>query len=289
MSVRTFDFSTLYTKIPHNLLKEALFEIVDFVFKGGISNGVYVTKNGAIWRKPSRDFQMYSKLSIKTLLEFIIDNAYFQVGDKIFKQIIGIPMGSDPAPFIANLFLYVYENRYMNGLKKSDLSRARNLRHVFRFIDDLIAINDNDEFLKSYKEIYPQQMELKVENQGTIKASHLDLDLEIKDHVFISRLYDKREAFKFDVVRMPFKCSNMPYKMFYSTISAEVLRICRATSSYLFFLESVKKLIVRMRKQHAETLGIKKIVTKMMCRHWQPFEKFGLSVEKIALDISSAK
>ena len=78
-------------------------------------------------------------------------------------------------------------------------------------------------------------------------------------------------------------------KMFYSTISAEVLRICRATSSYLFFLESVKKIIVRMRKQQAETLGIKKIVTNMMRRHWHPSEKFGLSVEKIALDISSPK
>ena len=44
-----------------------------------------------------------------------------------------------------------------------------------------------------------------------------------------------------------------------------------------------------MRKQHAETLGIKKIVTKMMGRYWQPFEKFGMSAEKIALDISSAK
>ena len=77
-------------------------------------------------------------------------------------------------------------------------------------------------------------MELKVENQGTVKVSHLELNLEIKDCVFISRLYDKREAFKFYVVRMPFKCSNMPYKMFYSTISAEVLCICRATSNYLF-------------------------------------------------------
>ena len=57
-------------------------------------------------------------------------------------------------------------------------------------------------------------MELNVENQGTIKASHLDLDLEIKDSVLISSFYDKRVAFKFDVVRMPFKCSNMPYKMF---------------------------------------------------------------------------
>ena len=132
-------------------------------------------------------------------------------------------------------------------------------------------------------------MELKVENQGTIKASHLDLDLEIKDRVFNSRLYDKREAFKFDVVRMSFKCSNMPHKMFYSTISAEVLRICRAKSNYRLFLDSVHKLIIRMRKQGAETLGINKIVTKMMCRHWQPFEKFGLSVEQIASDISSAK
>ena len=36
-------------------------------------------------------------------------------------------------------------------------------------------------------------------------------------------------------------CSNMLYKMFYSTISVDVLRICQATSNYLFFLESVKK------------------------------------------------
>ena len=78
--------------------------------------------------------------------------------------------------------------------------------------------------------MYPHQMQLKIENQGTIEASHLDLDLEIKDLIFISRLYDKRETFKFYVIRMPFKRSNMPYKMFYSTISSEVLRICRAIS-----------------------------------------------------------
>ena len=87
---------------------------------------------------PSKGQRMYSKHSIKAVFDFVIDNAFFQVGSKMFRQIIGIPMGSDPAPFIANLFLYVYENRYMEKLKKSDLARARNLRHVFRFIDDLI-------------------------------------------------------------------------------------------------------------------------------------------------------
>ena len=104
-TIRTFDFSTLYTKIPHNLLKAALIEIIEFVFKGGISNGVYVSKYGSVWRKPSGDSTLYTKENIVKLFELIIDNAYFQVGDKIFRQVIGIPMGSDPAPFIANLFL----------------------------------------------------------------------------------------------------------------------------------------------------------------------------------------
>ena len=65
-------------------------------------------------------------------------------------------MGSDPAPFIANLFLYLYENRFLNKLMKEDLRRAKKLRHVFRFIDDLITLNDDDEFLRSYLDIYPQ-------------------------------------------------------------------------------------------------------------------------------------
>ena len=35
VTIRTFDFSTLYTKIPHNLLKPGLIEIIEFVFNGG--------------------------------------------------------------------------------------------------------------------------------------------------------------------------------------------------------------------------------------------------------------
>ena len=31
-SIRTFEFSTLYTKIPHNLLKDAMKEICGFLF-----------------------------------------------------------------------------------------------------------------------------------------------------------------------------------------------------------------------------------------------------------------
>ena len=207
---------------------------------------------------------------IKSVLNYVIDNAFFQVGNKVFRQIIGIPMGSDPAPFIANLFLYIYENRFMTNLKKDDLARAKNLRHVFRFIDDLISLNDNDEFMRSHKEIYPPEMELKVENENNFSASFLDLALAVSEGVIDTKLFDKRDAFNFSVVRMPYKCSNIPCKMFYSTIGAEILRICRATSHYNFFLISARSLINRMRKQGADTQGIQRVITKMIGRHLKP-------------------
>ena len=106
--------------------------------------------------------------------------------------------------------------------------------------------------------------------------------------VIDTKLFDKRDAFNFSVVRMPFKCSNIPNKMFYSTIGAEVLRICRATSHYNFFLVSARNLITRMRNQDADTYGLQRVLTKMLNRHWKPFEKFNVSLEQIALDISSS-
>ena len=147
-----------------------------------------------------KDYRLYSKESIKSVLEYVIDNAFFQVGCNIFRQVIGIPMGSDPATFIANLFLYIYENRFMTNLKKTNLPQAKNLRHVFRFIDDLIALNNNDEFMRSHKDIYPPVMELKVENENNYSASYLDLAIEPNGGITETKLFDTREIFKFSVV-----------------------------------------------------------------------------------------
>ena len=83
---------------------------------------------------------------MKDAVSYLLSNYYFTVGPKILCQIIGIPMGSDPAPFFANLFLCYYESRWMNELKKKDLIRARNLCNSFRFIDDFNAINDAGHF-----------------------------------------------------------------------------------------------------------------------------------------------
>jgi hypothetical protein len=48
-------------------------------------------------------------------MKWLIDNIYVTFGDKCFRQVIGIPMGTDCAPFLANLFLYSYEYEYTNS------------------------------------------------------------------------------------------------------------------------------------------------------------------------------
>ena len=48
----------------------------------------------------------------------------------------GIPMGSDPAPVIAKLFLYYSGDKQLRKTKKKDLVTARKFDNFFRLIDD---------------------------------------------------------------------------------------------------------------------------------------------------------
>ena len=283
----TFDFSTLYTNIPHDKLLMVLGNIIDFAFKGGTRDLLCTTKTGAYWVKKNSKMNgnFYSLGSLKNAVKYLLDNSFFQVGNNIFRQIIGIPMGSDPAPFFANLFLYYYESEWLTRLKSKDHKKARKFGNVFRFIDDLIAINDGNEFSKAYKEIYPQELELKKENLTEDQATFLDLNLTINNGIINTKLYDKRDTYNFSIVRLPFKSSNLPSKMFFSTISAEILRICRATSTYEEFLALCHNLISRMLNQGADKNGTKKILQKMIARHQNEFDKYSKDITKIITDL----
>ena len=37
-------------------------------------------------------------------LNFLLDNIYIRFGEKIYRQVVGIPMGTNCAPLIADLF-----------------------------------------------------------------------------------------------------------------------------------------------------------------------------------------
>ena len=145
-------------------------------------------------------------------------------------QVIGIPMGSDPAPFFANLFLAHKENDWVKTQRKLGTINVRKIDNSFQLINALLSLNDGSTFEKYYKDIYSTELELKKENNNNSCASFLDLYIYIENGEFHTRLFDKQDNFGFDIVRMPFYRSNVPSKMLYGSIGAEFLRISRASS-----------------------------------------------------------
>ena len=170
--------------------------------------------------------------------------------------------------FMANLFLYYdyYESSYVKKVKNKDLFVARKFRHTVRFIDDLLAINDDGEFEKCFRDIYPEELELKKEHGGNSLA-FLELSISIKGRTFETSLYDKRDNFPFSIVRMPFKSSNIPSKIFYSTLGAEVLRIGRASSNTDDFIRSAKIVIHRMKNQGVDQRNVTRVLKIAYGRH----------------------
>ena len=99
--------------------------------------------------------------------------------------------------FFANLFLYRYESWRINKTKKENNALARKFGKTVRFIDDLLAINDGNEFKKVYKEIYPTKLELKKENSINTETNFLELNIYINENTFHTKIFDKRDEFGF--------------------------------------------------------------------------------------------
>ena len=89
------------------------------------------------------------------------------VGKSLLRQKIGIPMGIDPAPFWPNLFLCACENDYMSELISDDKIKACHFHATKPFIDDLGILNDGGVFNDVNKDIYPTELQLKVEHSVT--------------------------------------------------------------------------------------------------------------------------
>ena len=47
---------------------------------------------------------------------------YIRFGSKLYRQIVGIPMGTNCAPLVADLFLFCYERDFMLSLSEDNQS-----------------------------------------------------------------------------------------------------------------------------------------------------------------------
>ena len=77
-------------------------------------------------------------------LTFLLDNIYIIFGSKLYRRIVGIPIGTNCAPLVGDLFLFWYEGNIVLSLSddnQSDVIEAFN--STSRYLDDLLNIDSN--------------------------------------------------------------------------------------------------------------------------------------------------
>ena len=265
----------------HNVLQQQN-NTLDFVFEGCTRDYIVINKQGcASWSSKKRgDHFGFTKSLLKEAITFLLHNCFFSIGN-IMIQPIGIPTGSDPTPFFANFFLAHKKAGWVKAQQKLGTINVRKINNSFRFIDDLLSLNDDSTFEKHYKDIYSTELELNRENNSSSCASYLEICICIENGEFHTKLFGKRDSFAFDIVRMPFYCPNVPNKIFYGSTGVEFLRISIATSKTEDLFRTCTQLLSRMLKQNEQMKRIKFSLIKMFERHQEVFIKYNKSIEEV--------
>ena len=88
------------------------------------------------------------------MLEFLVDNIFEVFGGKVFQQIVGIPVGTNCASLLADVFLYM-----QSLLSAGKKPLAYQLNVTYRYIDDVLSIN-NPDFQNYLSQMYPTELEI---------------------------------------------------------------------------------------------------------------------------------
>ena len=86
----------------------------------------------------------------------------------------------------------------------------------------------------------------------------------VKDGVFVYKLFDKRDAYPFFIVRMPHIDKNIPKSIFYAALVGKFLRIARSSLLYKDFNEKAMELLNRMKAHGAKSRGCRKALSKLV-------------------------
>ena len=92
--------------------------------------------------QPKR-YKLWSCQKMFDALHYLLDNIFIRFGSKLYRQSVGIPMGSKCAPLVADLFLFCCERDFM--LSVSDNTQTDSIEafnSTSRYLDDLLNINN---------------------------------------------------------------------------------------------------------------------------------------------------
>ena len=139
-----------------------------------------------------KQYKLWSCQKMCDALHYLLDNILIRFCSKSYRQIVGIPMGTNCTPLVADLFLLCYGRDFMLFLSdnnQTDIIEAFN--STSRYLDDFLNI-DNPYFERMIGQIYPTELQLNKANSSDTEAPFLDLILSIANVIVLFKIYDKR-------------------------------------------------------------------------------------------------
>ena len=159
-SLSTYDFSTLYTTLPRNLIKDKLVDLIERIFQRKGSLYIACNDRHAFFTSDADEYyNLWSCQKVCEALTFLLDNIYIIFGSKLYRQIVGMPMGTNCAPLVADLFLFCYERGFMLSLSDDNQSKViEAFNSTSRYLDDLLNIY-NTFFDSMVNHIYASELQ----------------------------------------------------------------------------------------------------------------------------------
>ena len=282
------DFTSMYTKLPHDEIRRAVGGVIDEVFArdGHIGKVLKVTEAGGEWvalnaagEAPgdSSSCKYYTASRLKLDVDFILNNIFVTVGDDIFRQTLGVPMGFSCSPMLAVIMLAFFEIAFVRRLVAStdqpmgtptDTARGTEpltaalrmeLRSLAvrtacscRAIDDVLLINiaaaDRRWLLLR---MYPASLEHKEEYASPGPIRYLDMEIKHDRGGFYTDLYDKRDVLAAQgkmssVLKFPHIQSRLSTACKYGCMTSFMHRIHRGVMRRRLFVRRAAERVIFM-------------------------------------------
>ncbi|MCP4052473.1 MAG: hypothetical protein GY739_05270 [Mesoflavibacter sp.] len=252
----SFDFSTLFTKLPHDVVEEQMEFLIDKMFgNNGHRSFIAIRKDACIrdsfqggkitFYTNSRDrpneFTYLSSEDVKQLVRINLQHSYTKFGEYVFKQDYGISMGGSASPMTCDLTLSILEYRFMTN--PINQNKTNELKFVFRYIDDILCTScSSQRFLELAREIYPDSLPLNHASGNGTFCDFLDLRIHHRPEFKID-VYNKTDYFNFKVVKFIYSESNVPSNLGYNIFYSQVVRVSRICTKINDFRSKIRSMV----------------------------------------------
>ena len=273
-SIQAFNFSTLYTSIPHDSLKSRMNNIINYAFKhkNVATRYIHIKVGGNksyFTNDPLNGDNKYTANGICKMIEFLVDNIYVRFGGQLFRQIVGIPVGTNCAHFWLTCFsipmrMSFYINSFKRRAKESLLGSS--IYHIVTLMTLSLSIIKD---LRSSCLIFSPKNSQFPKPQN-LPQLFLYLDLLFtrdKSNNITTKLFGKRDEFGFHIVNFPFYVNQYSISTSLWCLCILAHLLCLLLLNYSDFLLRHRALVTRLLSQGYKVDRLSNTFKKFYGRH----------------------